>query len=383
MTEHPSLAWRRRAAELTDWVLGHLPSRLDVWGGYVPPRYRKPGGDKVLTKPRKSKRGIETLTRSHVMAHFRGYDAGDVIGLHTTGPNDTCRFGAIEIDRHTDLLPIELTTAAAHFWYEKATSLGFHPLLIDSDGKGGFHVIIVFADPIPAAIAYWFFRWLARDWRGLNLPKRPETFPKQPALNGRFGNWLRLVGRHHTREHWARLWDGSQWLEGYDAIDLVLACKGDDQSLIPADAAPPRPEPVRPARPLPANVGDVVKRCSAYIRRLPPAVSGEHGHDATFHAACEIFRFGLDGSDAKFVLEHFNAEQTSGGRWSDEELEHKLKGAKAAVIADRKFGCRLREDRRRRDELIGSALQRQSPGWRHSAGPTLTIAPLRCVGGDA
>ena len=66
-----------------------------------------------------------------------------------------------------------------------------------------------------------------------------EQFPKQSVLTEhvRYGNWLRLPGRHHTRDHWARAWDGSRWLAGAACCEYLLAHDGDEPALIPADVA--------------------------------------------------------------------------------------------------------------------------------------------------
>src|SRR5262249_39640095 len=70
-------------------------------------------------------------------------------------------------------------------------------------------------------------------------------FPKQSRVNpnpgekGHFGNWVRVIGRHHTRDHWALIWDGERWLGANRAIDYILDVRGDDPRLIPALATVP------------------------------------------------------------------------------------------------------------------------------------------------
>src|SRR5262249_45342709 len=91
------------------------------------------------------------------------------------------------------------------------------------------------AAPAPTARVFWFLRHLTRDFARRGLPKHPETFPKQSAVPlGKFGNWLRLPGRHHTREHWSRVWDGGCWLEGEEAVDFLLSLAGPPPGLRPA-----------------------------------------------------------------------------------------------------------------------------------------------------
>ena len=44
-----------------------------------------------------------------------------------------------------------------------------------------------------------------------------------------FGNWLRLLGRHHTRAHWTRVYDLEQgaWLDSTQAIKYILGYRPD------------------------------------------------------------------------------------------------------------------------------------------------------------
>jgi putative DNA primase/helicase len=109
-----------------------------------------------------------------------------------------------------------------------------------------------------------------------------------------------------------------------------------------------------PARPLekkaerkstPANNGnspDGVKRCMAYLAKLPSAVSGSGGHDATFQAACECVRFGLSESEQWDAMQWFNANKCD-PPWSEKELTHKIKSAQEKAAGE--AGSRLREDR--------------------------------------
>jgi hypothetical protein len=81
------------------------------------------------------------------------------------------------------------------------------------------------------------YAWLQRltdDYRALGLTARPETFPKQERIPpGKFGNWLRLPGRHHTRDHWSRVWKGREWLAGAEAVEELLGYFGDPLDLVP------------------------------------------------------------------------------------------------------------------------------------------------------
>ena len=120
--------------------------------------------------------------------------------------------------------------------------LGFRPLLTDSNGRGGYHLVVSFRAPVPAALVYTFLRWLTDDHAAHGLTSAPEHFPKQPALTGkRFGNWLRLPGAHHSQPHYSLVWDGSRWLAGAEAVAYLLHLDGDDPAFIPLHILPPDP----------------------------------------------------------------------------------------------------------------------------------------------
>lgn len=71
---------------------------------------------------------------------------------------------------------------------------------------------------------------------------------------------------------------------------------------------------------------DVSDRAAKYLDRLPPAISGQGGHNATFHAACVlVLGFGMSPQDAYPLLSEFN--QRCNPPWSERELMHKLHSA--------------------------------------------------------
>lgn len=92
----------------------------------------------------------------------------------------------------------------------------------------------------------------------------------------------------------------------------------------------------------------IVDRASKYLAKLPPAIQGNNGSDAAFHAACELFRFGLNDSEAAAVFDEYN--QRCVPPWNEREVKHKLTDARERVTAAGEFGCRLRQNRPRPDE---------------------------------
>ena len=70
----------------------------------------------------------------------------------------------------------------------------------------------------------------------------------------------------------------------------------------------------------------VLRRARNYLTKLPPAVSGQGGHDATFRAACLLaIGFGLDREQSLALLQEWN--ERCQPPWSDHELEHKVDDA--------------------------------------------------------
>lgn len=65
-----------------------------------------------------------------------------------------------------------------------------------------------------------------------------------------------------------------------------------------------------------------LKRARSYLAKIPPAVSGERGHDQTFKAVCRLVAFGLTRSEVRDLIHEWN--QSCDPPWSDAELEHKI-----------------------------------------------------------
>jgi hypothetical protein len=85
-----------------------------------------------------------------------------------------------------------------------------------------------------------------------------------------------------------------------------------------------------------------LERCRNYLERVPDAISGQQGHNKTFRAACECFRFGLSRLEAEGVMEWFNEAKTPAeDKWSEAELGHKLETAYKTIEDAGEFGVRL------------------------------------------
>jgi hypothetical protein len=74
------------------------------------------------------------------------------------------------------------------------------------------------------------------------------------------------------------------------------------------------------------NMLNETERARRYIAKLPPAISGHGGHDATFHvAAILVWGFALPESDALMLLRQWNRQCLP--PWTEAELIYKLKSA--------------------------------------------------------
>lgn len=70
----------------------------------------------------------------------------------------------------------------------------------------------------------------------------------------------------------------------------------------------------------------VVERARKYMSKVPAAISGQRGHDKTFHAACVLMQgFGLSEQEAYPVLAEWNLGCNP--PWSERELTRKLSEA--------------------------------------------------------
>lgn len=71
---------------------------------------------------------------------------------------------------------------------------------------------------------------------------------------------------------------------------------------------------------------NVFERARRYLAKCPPAISGQRGHDQTFHAACVLTNgFALGEGDALQLLHEWNMGCQP--PWSEQDLLHKLRSA--------------------------------------------------------
>ena len=226
--------WVRYADDLADWAMKRLVNRRDVWSQYT----LKDGKIRVVMLPivERRKLGTDMVTLNKLHRHFSGKSPAHLIGLHSISDHSTCKWFAVDVDLHDETLPGADEVAEANFaacleWAERLREQGMDPLLLDSNGVGGYHVWVLLDKEYPLADVFDFADNLRSDWDKLGLPRKPEIFPpKRVVASDDLPYTLRTPGRHHTRLHYTRVWnfDGlgeNEWLEGGDAIEVMIATR--------------------------------------------------------------------------------------------------------------------------------------------------------------
>lgn len=125
--------------------------------------------------------------------------------------------------------------------------------------------------------------------------------------------------RFFTMTGWVFDETHTQLMDIQEALDRLIA-----REFPPV--APPVP------RSSPSCVGwdsqskDVVDRARAYLTRIPPAISGQGGHDQTFKAALSLVKgFALSVETALDLMQEWNIACEP--PWSERELRHKVESA--------------------------------------------------------
>ena len=212
-----------------------LVNRRDVWSQYT----LKDGKIRVfmLPVPERRKLGTDMVTLNKLHRHFQAKSVAHLIGLFSISDHSTCKWFAVDVDLHDETLPnadeiAEANFAAALDWAERLRAQGMDPMLLDSNGVGGYHVWVLLDKEYPLADVFDFADDLRSDWEAHRLPRKPEIFPPKRAVAPEdLPYTLRVPGRHHTRLFYTRVWNfdavGSEneWLEGGDAIEAMLATR--------------------------------------------------------------------------------------------------------------------------------------------------------------
>jgi hypothetical protein len=227
--------WLHYADRLAEWTMEHLVNRRDVWSQYIV----KNGEVGVVMLPVKERRksGAEMVTMNKLRRHYSGRAISHLIGLHSISDHSTCKWFAIDIDLHdenvsnADEVAVN-NLAAAMEWSGRLREMGLDPIVFDSNGVGGYHIWALLDREYPLEDTYNFADEIRSNWEELGLPRKPEIFPPKPHVEkDDLPYGLRLPGRHHYRQYYSRVYNfdalegENEWLEGGEAIEVILATK--------------------------------------------------------------------------------------------------------------------------------------------------------------
>lgn len=206
-------AWRDHAAALADAAHALFASNYSEWIGFLPMKRRGSGSIAV------SRSG--SMNDSILERHFRGEDVGHLIAMpfHSSPSRMGIPFMMwIAFDLHTGVsgLPdASATWRAATRLAAEFRKVGIEPLVEEYDDDGNYRVWVLphlgalgmwEGGPYPAAAVGWAVGMLQRT--GLS----EECLASEMAL----------PGRHHTHDHWSRFWVNGAWMEGAEAVELLL-----------------------------------------------------------------------------------------------------------------------------------------------------------------
>lgn len=233
MFEDPRLQWIAKewdneSDNLANWALKTLVNRYDVWGQYTVRSDALGKSVGAVTLPIKELRGKgDMVSFDKLKRHFRGRKNSDLIGLHCVSQEDTCLWFAIDLDVHEEKdasYLAKINFNAATHWSAFFRSKLLDPCIIESNGWGSLHLLVLLDRPYPLKDVYGFLESACSDYPELDLPRKPEYFPSSETVEN-LGKWLRMPGRHHTRPHFSKVWSddlGGKWMEGIEAIEALL-----------------------------------------------------------------------------------------------------------------------------------------------------------------
>lgn len=226
--------WQRYAEKLAEWAMERLVNRRDVWSQYT----LRNGEIGVVMLPIKERResGTDMVTAKKLTRHFAGRAVSHLIGLHSISDHSTAKWFAVDVDLHDENIVNADEAALSNFaacleWANRLREQKFDPILTDSNGVGGYHLLVLLDGEYPLADVYDFAADLRSDYAKFGLERKPEIFPPKRAVEkDDLPYTLRVFGRHHTRHHYSRVWNfdsvgENEWLEGGEAIEVILATR--------------------------------------------------------------------------------------------------------------------------------------------------------------
>jgi hypothetical protein len=223
--------WDRYSKQLAPWAMERLVNRRDVWGQYT----IRAGEIGFITLPARAQRklGSHMVTINKLEHHFQAHSPADVISLHSISDHRTAKWFAVDIDLHDESVANADDLAAANLeagleWARRLRERLFDPLLIDTNGVGGYHLWCLLDDEYPLAEVYETVAELRSDFLDFGLTRKPEVFPPKGAVEDDSLPYpLRVPGRHPKRPYYSRVYNferfgETDWLEGAEAIEAMM-----------------------------------------------------------------------------------------------------------------------------------------------------------------
>jgi len=185
-------------------------------------------------------------------------------------------------------------------------------------------------DPQTGAIAPWAQRWIDRfatyteispSGKGVKMFFRGRLTGK--GKNHRFGPGAGVeaysTGRYFTVTGNKLPDSPSTTADAQGALDEFIAQYWPEKKTAPPSRSPSRN----------GQHDTVLNLARKYLVKVPAAISGQGGHNATYHAACTLVQgFALSVDQAKPLLLEWNTACQP--PWSEGELDHKLQDAARA-----------------------------------------------------
>lgn len=192
------------------------------------------------------------------------------------------------------------------------------PTLCSRTGSGGFH---------------YLFRHPGEGHRVVN---RAHSLGRCLDIRGNGGLFVLPPSAHRSGRGYEWIACDGVELAPFDWLGRALELADQDRAATPAANVVPFRQPERE---------QVLRRAAAYLQKMSPAVSGEHGHDTTWSAALAVIRgFGLSTDEGYGLLaQEYNPRCAP--PWSERELRHKVESA--AADARTPWGYLLLADRTR------------------------------------
>lgn len=223
--------------ESIDIIRRYLVNRVDRWGAYCRKKETSEDGREVAKIFPYTAPGRMSCSKGHKLwlgpkqltQHLAG--VGLPVGVHAISEKDTCKWVALDIDKHDEgkSIPVEAPYAAMEAVARALRERFDMECVVEDSGRGGWHVWIPLAKPSLATEAYRVVCYLgslgAEAWEKHHPKAAIDRFPKKHThVNGKgdlSGGWLRLPGIHHRDKHvssvvlpdGSRLWAGEMWRE--------------------------------------------------------------------------------------------------------------------------------------------------------------------------